>query len=348
MENTRRSKHQVPKKSNSFKQALANIPPMVKAKPKVAGGIAAALAVAVLAGSAVGLSGTKGLDENVAVSKWVHFDSIKAVDGFSTPSPRTDVGSSPLTSKQTTGSVTNDDESCTFSGQVSHIPSYNEGRGDKYLTQEYLYELTENNNHLVVDFDKVKIATDQGKLEALSTNYPYETTSYNTETEKEETITQYRSVAVRVIDNLIDIENFDSSTKGLYGSDIKKGLPIVTLNYDCDTEDAYDQKEWERLVSSVHIKLDAQESPEYDVSETSEAGLEEDRAINPDIKSTDETITLTEPEESVSEPTGNDNAVVPEFIEESAGVVPLDGTEEEGFEDMDSETSNEEEFVEGQ
>lgn len=325
MENTRRAQRQTSKKKASFKDKFAGGAHKVKANPKFSGGIAGGVVAVMLLSSVVGFSGTKSLDENVSVSKWAHFDSIKTVEGFSEPEPRTDVGSTPLIAKQNLGTILKNNETCTFSGQVSHVPSFNAGRGDNYLTHNYLYELTESNDQLATEFDTVKIKTDQGKVEALSTKYSHESSTYNPDTEKEEKSTRYRAVAVRVLDTLTDIESFDTEEKGLYGSDASKGLPIITLSYDCNSEDDYDEKEWKKLVGSVHVALNSRDTPEYDKVELPEdENFEEDRGVHPDIKGTEDTITLTDPE-PMDESGGNENAYVPPVLDETpAGQEPLD------------------------
>lgn len=298
MENTRRSRRNQTEtgKDSGAKDKLRGVTDKAKANPKAAGLTALGVVMVAVVGTTLAVGGTHGMNDTVNVSKWAHFDKVESIEGFTAPIPRTDTGSSALVSKQSTNSISKNDNTCSFNGQISYLPSYNAGRGDDYLTKNYLYNISEGNGVTVGEFDSVKVASDQGKIEAFSTAYEYQQEQTDPATGKTSTAFKYRSVAVRVIDTPTDIEGLETAAEGQFGSDPKKGLPVITLSYDCDNEESFDKKEWKKLVSSVSLDLNAKDEPDYDARDAgsdASAGYEE-RGVEPETSST----TGIEPDQS--------------------------------------------------
>ncbi|MBC9705748.1 MAG: hypothetical protein H9W81_12425 [Enterococcus sp.] len=259
METTRRSRktqhNQLPKFSLS-KFSMNN-------KVKVGIAVILAVLIALLAGKVITSFSTKDLSEKVSVSKWANFENVKSVEGFTDPAPRSYTGATALVAKQTTNSITKNDGSCEFFGQISHIPSYNAGRGDRYLSENYLYTLAEGNG-VTPELDSVKFKSKSGKIEAVNASYEYETVVTKGTSEETETIKKYRSVAVRVFDSAVEIDGLETSSEGQFGSDPKKGLPVVVFTYECNSENDFSEKDLKKLISSTTVDLNASDMPEYD------------------------------------------------------------------------------------
>lgn len=291
MELSRREKRAPKNSSSPIKRKLVGAKNAVGENPKITAGIAVGVVAVLGAGIFLPSLGTTSINDTPSVSKWVHIEGMETVDGFSEALPRTDFGSSPLATKQSIGSVTKDGGKCSFNGQVSYLSSHNAGRGDKYLTENYLYTLAEGNMVALTDVETTKMKASKGKFEALEASYKYEMATIDPETEEETKTEKFRSVAVRAFDSVVDIEGMETPEQGMYGNDPKKGLPVVMMTYECDTPEDFDKADWKKMINAVTVSLDAKEEPKFDVveNEGEAEGLPE-RGVEPVIEDATDTI----------------------------------------------------------
>jgi hypothetical protein len=235
----------------------------------VAGGLVAFLA----ASAGVGLTMSK--ESSVPLTKTpeklsanLFFQSSDPIEGWKkTPSAILE-GRGNLTSAQNPEQFFSTDEKCSYSRQVLHIPSFQEGRTDDFLTRQYLYEVAQSNGSAAKDTEVVQIASDKGKLDFLSASYQVKpTSSADKDKDTSSTATVYRSNAVRAIDKIVQIEGV-KKTDGLFGSDASQGIPVFFLSYECKTQADWNADTWKSLLDSTKLSLYTEAVPEQTKPET--------------------------------------------------------------------------------
>jgi len=223
-----------------------------------------AVVAALLASAGIGIamrgSGSVSLAKTPEVSSKLYFQDTPPLDGWETKSSAIVEGRGDLTTAQNPYQIFSPDNKCSYSRQVFHVPSYQAGRTDDFLTRQYLYEVAESNGASGQDTQTVTVATDKGKLDFLSTSYAVKGNSADKEKETDASKSVYRSNAVRAIDKVVQIEGV-KETEGLFGSDASKGIPVFFLSYECQTQSDWNADTWKALLESTKLSLYSEEVP---------------------------------------------------------------------------------------
>lgn len=220
-------------------------------------------AVLLLGAGAAGLAIVKENTETIStldaveISPYVYFDGVQKPAGWSEKEKASTIGTPGIIKAQSLSELKRDDGKCTYSGQILFLPSYQNGRGDDFSTKEYLYQLGEAAGVAPISIESLDVQTDGKPLQTLSTSFEAKNPVLDPKTGKEVSSTKsYRSVAVRAIDNPVGIEGAEgNSDKGSYGSDGSKGLPMITLTYECSDKASFNADEWKKLVNSTKINV---------------------------------------------------------------------------------------------
>lgn len=172
------------------------------------------------------------------------FYSMKNIpSGFSLVSGYDNSGLSELTGKQNPNPIKNDAGTCTFSPQIAYLPLTGTGRGDNYLTRSYIYENAQISAHLPSAIKKNHVSAGKTNLEILVSSYDVPASKNNSENKSG----YYRTVAVRALDTTATIP---------YVTDTEaKGIPAITMTYDCQTAGDYKDADLSALLSSVDVNL---------------------------------------------------------------------------------------------
>lgn len=237
-----------------------------------AGGAVATMLVA-SAGIGLAMSNTSSvpLAKTPETSSKLYFQDTPPLDGWKVNNPAVLEGRGDLTTAQNPYQLFSPDGKCSYSRQVFHLPSYQSGRTDEFLTRQYLYEVAESNGVSGKDAQVVSVQTDKGKLDFLSTSYLLEKASVDSKKGDIATQQVYRSNAVRAIDKVVQIEGVEE-TKGLFGSDASQGIPVFFLSYQCETQADWNADTWKSLLDSTKLSLYSEEVPTQSnpVTQTSE------------------------------------------------------------------------------
>lgn len=236
-----------------------------------------ALAVGTALFLGAGIAGFAAIRENtesistrdaVDISPYVYFDGVQKPQGWSEKKKESTIGTPGIIKAQSLPELTRDDGKCTYSGQILFLPSYQQGRGDDFSTKSYLYQLGEAAEVAPITLDSLDVQTDGKPFVTLTTSFEANNPVLDPKTGKEVSATKsYRSVAVRVIDKPVAIEGAEgNSDKGAYGSDGSKGLPMITLTYECSDKSAFNAEEWRTLVNSTRINVFSGIKPETETS----------------------------------------------------------------------------------
>lgn len=169
-------------------------------------------------------------------------------------------GQGDLTAAQNPAQIFSEDGKCSYTRQVFHMPSYQSGRTDDFLSRQYVYQVAESNESPAQDTSVITVPADKGQLELFTATYTGKAGSdLKTENGKApESV--YRSTAVRVIDKTVKIEGVPMS-EGLFGTDASSGLPVISLSYECIDESSWDEGTWKSLVASTRVSLFSEDVP---------------------------------------------------------------------------------------
>lgn len=140
----------------------------------------------------------------------------------------------------------NEIQSCYLRGQVSYSNSFHHGKGDLYLSKDYLYERLESKQQTVKNESTANIKLDDKELQFVTgqwefTSEPLPVPEYEEPVPEGEDVTfdntpvkEKHYLAVRALDYLKD-NPFPALTEGgaPFGTDETKGVPMLVLEYAC-------------------------------------------------------------------------------------------------------------------
>lgn len=194
-----------------------------------------------------------GLDKTPKVESAVFFADSKAPDGWAAKAGYTNNGLKALIAKQNPVALSKGN--CSYTQQITYLADYYRGRTDDYLTRQYIYENAQIAGILPAALKTVKVSTDSGDLEMLSTSYEVKGSAVGNSKDAK-TPDSYRTIAVRVIDNSLSTGyDIPAGQKGPYDSDATKGVPVVVLTEECPTQGEFVQSDWESLLKSTKVNL---------------------------------------------------------------------------------------------
>lgn len=213
---------------------------------------------------------TGSLDKTPKIGSAVFFADSKAPDGWNAKEGYTNNGLKALVAKQNPVALAKD--KCSYTQQITYLADYYHGRTDDYLTRQYIYENAQIAGILPAELKSVKVSSDSGELEMLSTSYEVKGSAVG-DSKDAKTPDSYRTVAVRVIDNSLSTGyDVPAGQKGPYDSDVSKGLPVVVLTEECPTQGDFNQSDWDALLKSTKVNLNqpvpTDPSPEEKPSDT--------------------------------------------------------------------------------
>lgn len=211
------------------------------------------MAVAMMALTSCSSGNTGGLDKTPKIGSAVFFADSSAPDGWNPKAGYTNNGLKPLVAKQNPVALSKD--KCSYTQQITYLADYYQGRTDDYLTRQYIYDNAQIAGILPPALKSVKVSSDSGDLEMLSTSYEVKGSSVGNAKDAK-TPDSFRTVAVRVIDNSLSTGyEVPAGQKGPYGSDASKGLPVVVLTEECPTQGDFNQSDWDALIKSTKVNL---------------------------------------------------------------------------------------------
>lgn len=211
------------------------------------------MAVAMMALTSCSAGNDGGLDKTPKVGSAVFFADSKAPDGWNVKPGYTNNGLKALVAKQNPVALSKGN--CSFTQQITYLADYYHGRTDDYLTRQYIYDNAQIASILPKDLKTVKVSTDSGDLEMLSTSYEVKGSAVGNSKDAK-TPDSYRTLAVRVIDNSLSTGyDIPAGQKGPYGSDASKGVPVVVLTEECPTQGEFTQNDWDALLKSTKVNL---------------------------------------------------------------------------------------------
>lgn len=240
-----------------------------------------------LTSCAAGNSG--GLDKTPKTGEAVFFSDSKAPEGWNPKAGYTNNGLKALVSKQNPVALTKG--SCSYTQQITYLADYYHGRTDDYLTRQYIYDNAQVAGILPPALKSVKVSSDSGDLEMLSTSYEVKGSAIGNSKDAK-TPDSYRSIAVRVIDNSMSTGyDVPAGQEGPYGSDASKGLPVVVLTEECPTQGEFNQNDWDALLKSTKVALNqpapSEPAPSAEPTNSPSAPAPEKPASEPAPSSTD-------------------------------------------------------------
>ena len=184
-----------------------------------------------------------GIDKTPEVKGSVFFSMKNVPSGFSLV-PGYDNSNLPeLTGKQNPNPIKSSAGTCIFSPQVSYLPAAYAGRGDKYLTLSYIYENSQVSPTLPAPVKRTHVSAGKSYLEVLTSSYDIPASKNGKADQKG----SYRTVAVRALDMAVFIS--------YAGGPDSKGLPTITMTYDCQTASDYKDADFSALLASVDVNL---------------------------------------------------------------------------------------------
>lgn len=182
------------------------------------------------------------LSQTPEISNNIHFGEIVTPDGWTANSSLSVGTRTPRELAQNPQLLESDNNSCSYSRQIFYAPEYQAGRGDDFLTRSSLYQLAETNNVQSPDLANIKVSTDKRPVNLVSM-------IYDIPSSEKDGVTGKRAIAIRGIDKLIPL---DEKTDN-------KGIPFVSMTYDCKDSKDYDDNEWETLVERTSLSLFSEE-----------------------------------------------------------------------------------------
>jgi hypothetical protein len=212
-----------------------------------------AMAVAMIALTSCSGGNAGGLDKTPKIGSAVFFADSQAPSGWAAKAGYTNNGLKALVAKQNPVALSKGD--CSYTQQVTYLADYYKGRTDDYLTRQYIYDNAQIAGILPHDLKSVKISTDSGDLEMLSTSYEVKGSAVGNSKDAK-TPDSFRTLAVRVLDNSLSTGyDVPAGQKGPYDSDVTKGLPVVVLTEECKTQGDFVQSDWDSLIKSTKVNL---------------------------------------------------------------------------------------------
>lgn len=157
--------------------------------------------------------------------------------------------------------ATNADASCTLLANVEFLASYNSGRGDLYLTKSNLYQNLESYSTDGSSEESVFVKNEDGTIQFLTGKYEGESISFYVDEETGEliedgTVPVKGYLAIRAFDFLMDNPYvFDESYTDQFGSDPRKGLPVIVYRYSCVDVNQSTDEEWVALLNSIEVQV---------------------------------------------------------------------------------------------
>lgn len=148
-----------------------------------------------------------------------------------------------LTGKQNPNPIKNPAGTCTFSPQISYLPSAIADRGDKYLTLSYIYENAQISPNLPSPIKKKHVSAGDTYLEVLTSSFEIPASKDNSDNKNG----YYRTIAVRAMDTTVPISYVN-------GTD-SKGLPAIVMTYDCQTANDFKDSDFSALLSTVNVNF---------------------------------------------------------------------------------------------
>ena len=211
------------------------------------------MAVAMMALTSCSAGNSGGLDKTPKVGSAVFFADSKAPDDWNAKAGYTNNGLKPLVAKQNPVALSKGN--CSYTQQITYLADYYHGRTDDYLTRQYIYENAQIAGILPAALKSVKVSSDSGDLEMLSTSYEVKGSVVGNSKDAK-TPDSYRTIAVRVIDNSLSTGyDIPAGQKGPYDSDATKGVPVVVLTEECPTQGEFAQSDWDSLIKSTKVNL---------------------------------------------------------------------------------------------
>lgn len=211
------------------------------------------MAVAMMALTSCSSGNAGGLDKTPKIGSAVFFADSEAPDGWNTKVGYTNNGLKPLVAKQNPVALSKGN--CSYTQQITYLADYYHGRTDDYLTRQYIYDNAQIAGILPPALKSVKVSSDSGDLEMLSTSYEVKGSAVGNAKDVK-TPDLFRTVAVRVIDNSLSTGyEVPAGQKGPYGSDASKGLPVVVLTEECPKQEEFNQSDWDALIKSTKVNL---------------------------------------------------------------------------------------------
>jgi hypothetical protein len=211
------------------------------------------MAVAVMTLTSCSGGDTGSLSKTPKIGSAVFFADSQAPAGWNTKAGYTNNGLKALVSKQNPVALSKGN--CSYTQQITYLADYFHGRTDEYLTRQYIYDNAQIANILPNDLKSVKVSTDSGDLEMLSTSYEVKGSAVGNAKDAK-TPDSYRTVAVRAIDtSLATGYDVPAGQKGPYDSDATKGVPVVVLTEECPTQSDFNQNDWDSLLKSTKVDL---------------------------------------------------------------------------------------------
>jgi hypothetical protein len=205
---------------------------------KMAIPIAAAGVIGVAAFAAPTFS---SIEKTPEIKGSIFYSMKNTPSGFSLVSGYNNSALPELTGKQNPNPIKNNAGTCTFSPQIAYLPSTDAGRGDKYLTQSYIYQNAQISAHLPSAIRKNHISAGNTNLEVFISSYDVPASKDNSDKG------YYRTVVVRAMDITVPIPYVSGSES--------KGIPIIVMTYDCQTANDYKNDDLSALLSSVNVNL---------------------------------------------------------------------------------------------
>jgi len=165
--------------------------------------------------------------------------------------------------KSETFAAYSEDLKCSIIGNVQYMDSYNAGRGDLYLSKNYLYQTLESFNAPVANESVITVGYGEKKVQFVTASYdtqieaPVLNPDNGELTGETTTIPQRGFIAYRVIDLVVDNPYYQASPdspEGRMGSDPSKSLPVLTIRYECGSDPTLVNEDvWKQLVASLKI-----------------------------------------------------------------------------------------------
>ena len=178
----------------------------------------------------------------------ISYDKVELPHGFSLVGGRNIDNETVLSAGQNPAAWVNHDKTCKISPSVAYLSLDNAGRGDKFLSEQYVYENAEQAGVIPENVKPSFVHTDLGKLESLSASYEIKSDGSLSEDDEK---TYYRTVNARAFDKSLPTGYGASSS----GSSMDSGIPVIVYTYDCLTKDNYNLNEFNGLAKTIKANL---------------------------------------------------------------------------------------------
>jgi len=160
--------------------------------------------------------------------------------------------------------ATSSDEACSIGYSTTFLSSSKAGRGDEYLTQEYLYDFGEQQAQMAKLESKTVKSESEQDVEMFATSLQYDSflspdqpaDLENTDFDDKNAKTDTRVLA-RVFDTTMDngtTSETNATSSDIFNSDLTKGEPILLVTYSCNDQEI-DEGTWNKVVSNAKVDL---------------------------------------------------------------------------------------------